>query len=249
MISLAAATATHARLALLRLRRGRLFWVCLGLLALPVLVTAALAAAGSWGRGLFDEVLEIYFRFLLPFVPALLAAPCISDEIDAQTYTFVFARPAPRAALVLGKYLAVVVPLAVVVAVALPLVFGVTMIRFPGDAAGQLGHLARVGSAALLAIAGFAALATACGALFTRHPFVGVVGYLLLVEAGLGTAPIVLNLAALSWHLRNVGDLPRPDTFLLAVSVPVWVSLLVAVALPALFLGGAALLVRDAEYR
>jgi ABC-type transport system involved in multi-copper enzyme maturation permease subunit len=242
-----AATLVHARLAWTRLRRGRLLWLCLSLLALPVPVTAAVAASGSWGRGLFDDVLEVYFRFLLPFLAALLGAPALSEELETRTVTYVFARPAPRAALVLGKWLASAAPLGLSAALSVPLVFGLTMLRFPEDAPGQLAHLAAVEVAVLLGAAAFAGLAVLGGVLFRRHAFAAVAGYLLVIELGLGSAPVVLNLATFSWHLRNLADLPHPSAIAFSLTVPAWASLLIIAAGAAICLTLAALVLRDAE--
>ena len=106
----AAALATHTHWAWMRLRRGRLVWVALVLLALPVLATALLAASGKWGRDLFDNILEVHFRFLVLFLPALATSQAVGEEIDQKTFTFVFARPAPRWAMSIGKYLAATLP-------------------------------------------------------------------------------------------------------------------------------------------
>lgn len=248
VIGLGEAAGIYAGMTWTRLKRGRLLRVCAALLALPVVGGVALMAAGHWGRGFFDELAEVYFRFLIPFVPALLASPQVAEEIEGRTFTFVFARPAPRSALVLGKYVAVVVPTAIAVAAALALCWLVAMLRFPQDLGPTFGHLARVEAAAVLGVATFAALASALGAMFTRHPFVAVMTYLLLVEAGLGAAPIALNLLAMSWHLRNLAELPLPEVSFMALHVPAYVSALVPVAFGGLCLGGATMIVSGAEY-
>ena len=72
-------------------------------------------------------------------------------------------------------------------------------------------HLLRVELAAVAGLCAFGALAAAIGTLFSRHPLVAVLVYLMLIEAGLGSAPIVLNLITVAWHLRNVAELPLPD--------------------------------------
>jgi ABC-type transport system involved in multi-copper enzyme maturation permease subunit len=248
VIGLGAASQIYAGLTWKRLKRGRLVWVCAALLALPVVGAGALAAAGHWGRGLFDEILEVYFRFLIPFVPALLASPVIAEEIENKTYTFVFARPAPRSALVLGKFVAVVTPAAAATTISIALVWLLAMIRFPGDMADNVAHLAQAEAAALLGTFAFAALASALGSLFTRHPFAAVVGYLLLIEAGLGSAPIVVNLLAMSWHLRNPADLPLAEVSFMALHVPGWISAAIVLSVSSLSLAGAAMAVSGAEY-
>jgi ABC-type transport system involved in multi-copper enzyme maturation permease subunit len=247
-ISLGQASRLYASTTWTRLKRGRLLWVCAVLLALPLIGAAALALGGHWGRGLFDELLEVYFRFLLPFVPALLASPAIAEEIESRTYTFVFARPASRAALVLGKFFAVVVPVVIAQVVAVAAVYFVALARFPSDIGENLPHLAETEAAMVLGTLAYASLALALGSAFTRHPFVAVMGYLVIVEAGLGSAPIVLNLVALSWHLRNLAGLPLPDIAFMALHVPAYVSACVATLVSALCLFLASVAVTGAEY-
>ena len=72
-------------------------------------------------------------------------------------------------------------------------------------------HLLRVELAAVARLCAYGALAAAIGTLFSRHPFVAVLVYFMLIEAGLGSAPIVLNLITVRWHLRNLAELPLPD--------------------------------------
>lgn len=245
---LGAAARIYADMTWTRLKRGRLLWTCAILLALPILGAAALVIGGHWGTGLFDELMEIYFRFLVPFVPALLASPIIAEEIESRTFTFVFARPAPRPALVMGKYFAVVVPVLLAQLAAVTLIYFISLLRFPGDIGSNLGHLGTTVLAVALGTLVFAAIALALGSAFTKHPFVGVVLYLLLIEAGLGSAPIVLNLMAMSWHLRNLAGLPVPDIAFMALHVPAYASALVAAAVTGLCVFLASVSVSGAEY-
>jgi hypothetical protein len=247
VIGLGAATRIHAQMTWTRLRRGRLLAVCGVLVALPIVAASALSLAGHWGRGLYDELLEVHFRFLLPFVPALLAAPAIADELERRTIGFVFMRPAPRAALVLGKWAATVVPVLAAQLLSVAGVYLISLARFPGDLAEQLPHLAATLAAVALGTVAFTALALALGTAFSRHPLVAVAAYLLIVEAGLGSAPILLNLAALSWHLRNLAGLPVPDVVFLVVHVPAAISALLVAAVAALCLLLASASVTSAE--
>jgi ABC-type transport system involved in multi-copper enzyme maturation permease subunit len=246
-ISMGSAAGIYRELAWTRMKRGRLLWLCAALLALPVVGTGLLVIFGHWGRTLFDEVAEIHFRFLLPFVPALLASPIVSEELDQKTFTFLFARPAPRSAMVLGKLAAVVGPTLGMAALSVALTWALAMIRFPQDYAETAGHLARAEIATVVGVFAYAGVATLFGSWFTRHPFVAVLGYLLLVEAGLGSAPIVLNLLAMSWHLRNLAQLALP-TGSLTLDVPALVSAAVPLVLGSLGLGLACMAVADAEY-
>lgn len=247
-IGTAQAARVYARMTWLRMRRGRVAWAT-ALLALPLVYVVALAAMGQWGRGLFDHVCELYFRFLVPFVPALTTASAVAEEIENKTFTFVFARPAPRASLVLGKLAAATLPAIALTVPSLVVAWVVAQLRFPADMAETWPHLLRVILAAVAGLGAYGALALTLGAVFSRHPVVAVLGYLLLVEAALGSAPIVLNLVAVAWHLRNVAELPLPDTSFMAVTVPWWISALLALAVtPGLALL-ATLAINGAEYR
>ena len=248
MIGLWEASRIYAGLTWTRLKRGRLLWLSAVLLAIPVVAAGGLVAAGHWGRGLFDELLEVHFRFLVPFVPALLASPGVAEEIENKTFTFVFARPAPRPALVLGKYLVVVVPVALGVALSIGLTWLISMMRFVGDMPVTAPHLLRAELAGILGVVAFTALASMLGALFTRHPFVAVMGYLLIVEAGLGSAPIALNLLAVSWHVRNLAELPIPEVEFMAFHLPAWGSALAVTFVGGLGVGLASLSVNGADY-
>jgi ABC-type transport system involved in multi-copper enzyme maturation permease subunit len=249
VIGLYAGARIYARISWLRLRRGRVVWAAAALWALPLVYVVGLAIAGHWGRGLFDDVCELYIRFLVPFVPALAAATAIADEIEHKTFTFAFARPAPRGALVVGKWAAATLPSLVLVVPSLALVWLVAEARFPADLAETWSHLLRVEVAVVAGLLAYGALALALGALFTRHPVVAVLAYLFLVEAGLGSAPIVLNLLAIAWHLRNLAELPLPATTFLSAAVPAWASALVALAVTPLLLFVTGVSVAGAEYR
>jgi ABC-type Na+ efflux pump permease subunit len=224
-------------------------WVAAAMFALPLVYVAGLAAAGHWGRGLFDDVCELYFRFLIPFVPALTASAAVAEEIENKTFTFVFARPAPRGALVLGKLWAATLPAVAVVVPSLAIAWLVALLRFPADLAESWPHLLRVELAAVLGLCAFSALAAAVGTLFSRHPLVAVLVYLMLIEEGLGSAPIVLNLIAISWHLRNVAELPLPDAVFMALQIPWWVSAALAAAVTPGLLLLTTSSVNGAEYR
>jgi ABC-type transport system involved in multi-copper enzyme maturation permease subunit len=248
-IGLGEAARIYARMAWLRMRRGRVVWLVAVLFALPLVYTAGLAIAGHWGRGLFDDVSELYFRLLIWLVPALTASATVAEEIENKTFTFVFARPAPRGALVIGKLWAATMPAIAVVVPSLAITWLVAQLRFPADMADTWPHLLRVELAAVAGLAAYGALAAAIGTLFSRHPLVAVLVYLMLIEAGLGSSPIVLNLITIHWHLRNIAELPLPDTAFMAVTVPWWGSALLALGVTPGLIALTNLGVTGAEYR
>jgi ABC-type transport system involved in multi-copper enzyme maturation permease subunit len=242
------ASRIYARMAWLRMRRGRVVWLAAAMFALPLVCIAGLAIAGHWGRGLFDDVSGFYFLLLLPLVAALTASATVAEEIENKTFTFVFARPAPRGALILGKLWAATVPAIVVVVPSLALAWVVAQLRFPADMADTWPHLLRVELAAVAGVCAYGALATAIGTLFSRHPLVAVLVFF-LIEAALGSAPIVLNLVTVHWHLRNIAELPLPDTAFLSLTVPWWASAIFAVLVTPALVWLTTLGVNGAEYR
>jgi ABC-2 type transport system permease protein len=48
----------------------------------------------------------LYLRFIVPVLGAFYGTSLISDEVDDRTITYLFTRPIPRGAIVIGKYLA-----------------------------------------------------------------------------------------------------------------------------------------------
>ena len=248
--SVVEALGTQRRLQLLLLRRGSLRWTALALLCLPVVATAVLL---GWARGvgLFDDVVRLDL-FLLPFLPALATAPLLGGESASQTITYFHTRPAPRWTLLVGRYLAVVPPLIAGFVLSTVACYGIAMIRGTvGDLTENLAHLGRVAAAIALGVPAYAALATMLGALLPRHAMLAVAGWLLVVEAGIGTmVPGWLGLAAMSWHLRQVAGLPQPAA--LAGAVPDLSPLLsvgVLVAMAALELAVAAATTERGELR
>ena len=248
-MSLVEGARIYGRMAWLRMRRGRMVWVAAVMFALPLVYVAGLAIAGHWGRGLFDDVCELYFRFLVPFVPALTASAAVAEEIENKTFTFVFARPTPRGSLVLGKLAAATLPSIAVVVPSLVLAWLIAGLRFPADLADTWPHLLRVELAAVAGLCAYGALAAAVGTLFSRHPLVAVLVYLMLIEEGLGSAPIVLNLVTIGWHLRNIAELPLPPTSFMAVTVPWWASAIAALVVSPALVWLTCVGVNGAEYR
>ncbi|HWE28591.1 MAG TPA: ABC transporter permease [Polyangia bacterium] len=246
---MATGTRIHARLSWTRLKRGRMAWAAAAMFALPLAYVGGLAIAGHFGRGLFDEVNELYFRFLVPFVPTLLLSSAVAEEVENKTFTFVFARPAPRGSLVLGKWIAATLPALAVIVPSIAISWTVANLRFPDYFASEWPHLLRVEAAAVLGLAFYGALAATLGSAFSRHPLIVVLLYLVFIEEFLGAAPIVLDMLAASWHLRNLAGLPLPPTQFLVIAVPAWLSaLLLAVVTPAL-LALCMWSVTGAEYR
>jgi hypothetical protein len=254
------AVAILRRLARLRRRRSPSRWIAPVLAALPVLATGLLALTGRWGRDLFDHILEFHLRFLVLFLPALTLADAVAEEVEQQTFTFLYTRPVPRWTLPIGKYLATVPSLVGLLSASVAVSFTIALLvppAGPRELWDELPALGRALAAVVLGVPASGALALLLGTWFPRHPLVAVLGYLLLVEGFLGSLPLVTGLVALGWHLRNLAHVgaivESPATTdlssLPAVSLPPIGSAAVLFGLTLLALVGVCWTVRSAEYR
>jgi ABC-type transport system involved in multi-copper enzyme maturation permease subunit len=122
---------------------GQMLWsrrsVFLGLLlGGPVLLAAAIrivtATTPFWkfsingarvgGPALFGMMMWLlYIRFIVPVLGVFYGTALIADEIDDKTITYLFTRPVPRGAVLIGKYLAYVACTAMLVLPSVVLVY------------------------------------------------------------------------------------------------------------------------------
>jgi ABC-2 type transport system permease protein len=128
---------------------GQMLWsrrsVFLGvLLGGPVLLGLALRILGTLVRSgvhingarvggdvIFGMMIWLlYIRFIIPVLGVFYGTSLIADEIDDKTITYLFTRPIPRRAVLLGKYLAY---LACTILLVLPSVIVVFFLVVPAD--------------------------------------------------------------------------------------------------------------------
>jgi hypothetical protein len=252
----------YAQMRWRRLRRGRLITGSLVVALLPAMVAAIAAYKGRWGAGLFHESLEMYFRLLLPLAPVLLAAACVAEEVDANTHTYLFARPAPRAAIVIGKSLTsmlailpaflIGVGMCFLVAVVMPAALSDSVHAADVDAA--KGALLPALAAVALGVPVYTGVAAGVGTLFVRRPLLGGMLYILVIEWILASLPGALKIVSVNFYLRGVAGLlpeatnigfiriwePRPEP---------WMAAVIAIGFGAAYGALGMWLVTEAEYR
>ncbi len=121
---------------------GQMLWsrrsVFLGvLLGGPVLLAAALRMVASLntsafringvqaaGASIFGLMIWLlYIRFIVPVLGVFYGTALIADEVEDKTITYLFTRPIPRRAVLLGKYLAYLVCTVLLVLPSVMLVF------------------------------------------------------------------------------------------------------------------------------
>jgi len=168
---------------------GQMLWACrTTLLALaagaPVLlalVTRLTLSTGSAvvqinGRQIGSEtvfstaITLLYLRFIVPAIGVFYGTSLIADEVEDKTITYLFIRPIPRGAIVLGKYLAYIL---CVTSVVLPSAAVVFMVMVPfQDMAPLFGSFVRDLGVLALGLAAYGAVFLWAGVLF-RRPLVG----------------------------------------------------------------------------
>lgn len=187
-----------ARLAWLRLIRGRTLYVT-GVLAVVPIVLAAIAR-GEPKKAAWEASLEAVLRFVIPLGAAIHVSGAVGDELEQKTFTYLWSRPIPRASVIAGR-----------LAVMTPLIFGVaaaaTLASFlvAGGATGAddlMAGLAGAGASAL----GCSLFAVGGGALFPRQPMLFTMGVFLTVEQFLFAIPAAKHLSIVS-HTRVIAGL------------------------------------------
>src|SRR6185295_16249491 len=76
------------------------------------------------GSALFGLMIWLlYIRFIVPVLGVFYGTALIADEVDDKTITYLFTRPVPRGAVLIGKYLAYVACTALLVLPSVVLVY------------------------------------------------------------------------------------------------------------------------------
>ena len=116
----------------------------------------------------------LYLRFIVPVLGAFYGTSLISDEVEDRTITYLFTRPVPRGAVILGKYLAYLVCTTLVV---LPSVTAVYLLIIPvsgGSIGGTFLQLLTDLGLLALGLAVYGAVFALIGALVPRPLVAGL---------------------------------------------------------------------------
>jgi ABC-type Na+ efflux pump permease subunit len=155
----------------------------------------------------------VYVRFLVPVLGAFYGTSLIADEVDDKTLTYLFTRPIPRSAVIIGKYLAYLV---CTVLLLLPSVVVLYFLVVPigrGRTVGEMFPvlLTDLGMLAL-GLAAYGALFAFIGARLKRPLLVGLL-FALGWEPAAGMAPGYLKRMTVAYYLQALvrHDLPQPQ--------------------------------------
>jgi ABC-type Na+ efflux pump permease subunit len=203
--------------------------------------------------GLFIWLL--YLRFTIPVLGVFYGTSLIADEVEDKTITYLFTRPIPRGAVVVGKYLAY---LAATVLVVLPSVMVLYFLVVPvGGGSIAATFPALVEDLALLGIglAAYGSLFAWVGCRF-KYPLVTGLVFAFGWEQGIMLIPGYLKRLTIAYYLQGMVPhaMPQDDSALSILRVVARDSLSVPVSLACLgaiwlgFLAAAAWTASRREY-
>jgi ABC-type transport system involved in multi-copper enzyme maturation permease subunit len=168
------------------------------------------------GPAIFGLIIWIfYLRFTVPVLGVFYGTALIADEVDDKTITYLFTRPIPRGAVLVGKYLAYMVATGFVV---LPSVALVYLLIVPINGSLGAAFLDFVKDLALLAIglAVYGALFAFIGAWFKRPLLIGLIFVFGWEQAALAF-PGYLKRFTVAYYLQGLVPHAMPQDSLLSL--------------------------------
>jgi ABC-type transport system involved in multi-copper enzyme maturation permease subunit len=173
---------------------GQMLWsrrsVFLGLLlGGPVLMAAAvrivdtlyrsgfhLNGVRTSGASIFGLMIWIlYIRFIVPVLGVFFGTALIADEVEDKTITYLFTRPIPRGAVLLGKYLAYVVCTTLLVLPSVVIVFFLVVPAGGGSIAQEFPSLLTDLGMLVIGLIAYGAVFAVVGTRLKRPLIVGLV--------------------------------------------------------------------------
>jgi ABC-2 type transport system permease protein len=166
-------------------------------LALPRINGARVSGAALFGMMIW----LLYIRFIVPVLGVFYGTSLIADEIDDKTITYLFVRPIPRSAILIGKYLSY---LACTILLILPSVVVVYFLIVPmngGHIGGEFPALVADLGMLAVGLAAYGAVFALVGARIKRPIVVGLV-YAFGWEPGVLLFPGYLKRATVGYYLQ-----------------------------------------------
>src|SRR3989454_6838434 len=198
------------------------------------------------GGALFGIMMWLlYIRFIVPVLGVFYGTSLIADEVDDKTITYLFTRPIPRSAVLLGKYLAYVVCTTLLVLPSVMLVFFLVVSTGGGSVAAAFPSLLRDFAMLAIGLAAYGAVFALVGTRIKRPLIVGLVfafgwepavllfpGYLKRLTVAYYMQALVTHQmpqdSAVSLLMQVFREVPSVATSLFALAVIIGVTLWLA---------------------
>lgn len=215
------ASGSSAALRIFELSLGQMLWsrrsVFLALLAGgPVLLavavrvvsatlpTAALRVNGAvvGGPAIFGIMIWLmYVRFIVPVLGAFYGTSLVADEVEDKTITYLFTRPIPRGAVLIGKYLAYLVCTVLLILPSVTLNYLLIVPMGGGNLGREFPALLRDLGLLALGLAAYGALFALVGARLKRPLVIGLV-FVFGWEPGVLLFPGYLKQFTIAYYLQ-----------------------------------------------
>jgi ABC-2 type transport system permease protein len=234
----------------------------------PVILAAGIRVASSMtplgapeingarlgGSALFGMMIWLlYIRFVVPVLGVFYGTALIADEVEDKTITYLFTRPIPRAAVILGKYVAYLVCTTLLVLPSVMLVYFLVA-TLGGSIAQSFPALVEDLGMLAIGLSAYGALFALVGARLKRPLVIGLV-FVFGWEPGVMLFPGYLKRLTLAYYLQALVPHSMPQDSAVSVLMQVFrdvppapVSLAVLAAISAAGLWAAGRAVEHREY-
>lgn len=174
------------------------------------------------GAGTFGLMIWLlYVRFIVPILGVFYGTALIADEVEDRTITYLFTRPIPRGAVLIGKYLAF---LACTVLLILPSVVVVFFLMVPmggGSLAAMFPSLVADLGMLVVGLAAYGAVFAWVGAR-VRRPLVAGLVFVLGWEPGVLLFPGYLKTLTVAYYIQALVPHAMPDDSAISVLLQVF---------------------------
>ncbi len=137
----------------------------------PATLSVTVNGANVSGDAIFDSILRVLIlRVAVPLLGVWYGTALIADEVERKTITYLFVRPIPRGAVIVGRYLAYLACTAAIVLPAVVLVYAAVGIPAGPVGTGVPGHLVLL----VIGLAAYGAVAALLGAALKQPLVVGL---------------------------------------------------------------------------
>ena len=232
-------------------------------LAVVVRVIAAVVPSSSLringalvgGPSIFGMMIWLlYVRFIVPVLGVFYGTALIADEVDDKTITYLFTRPIPRGAVLVGKYLAYLVCTVLLILPTVTMVFFLIVPLGEGSVGQAFPSLLTDLGMLILGLATYGALFALIGARLKRPLVIGLV-FTFGWEPTVMLVPGYLKQLTVAYYLQSLVPHVMPDDSTLSALLqvfsdvpPVGASLAALVIITGLALWLAARTVEAREY-
>ena len=188
--------------------------LCAGLCAIPVVLALVIVRVSELEGPVPAPAIgyALVVQTIVPIIGVILGAAVVSEEIEDRTISYLLARPIPRAAILLGRWLATVLVIGALLATSSWLVVRILSSMTPEDPTDAVpaGFATRL---VLVVVAGgyaYSALFAAIGAWFRRPVLIGL-GYAFAIEGFLANLPGKNQVLTIQYYLKSFLMADDPD--------------------------------------